>query len=222
MTGPAAARRARRGVVAQPHARGASRGPRSARIAQRRITDAATKTDPSGLGRRARRRATRRATPSSPGRGSTRWREQLAAILDQPPYEPVAGRARARGASGSPSTALLAAWLRLTLDVPVDWAYLDSGRSGRTASSRSRWCARAARCCWSAHSRAWRSSPSPGSRCTTWPSRAGPARMPRREAPSPRPGRPVWSSHHRGLAAAGPSGDEGDAAERMSRYGRGE
>jgi len=29
-----------------------------------------------------------------------------------------------RGAASSPSTALLAAWLRLMLDVPVDWRYL--------------------------------------------------------------------------------------------------
>ena len=53
----------------------------------------------------------------------TRWREQLAAILDQPPFERVT-RVRVRGASDSPSTALLAAWLRLALDVPVDWGYL--------------------------------------------------------------------------------------------------
>ena len=92
------------------------------RIAQRRITDAATKTDPSawvaGLG-----------DSYAPGDTDlawtrlTRWREQLAAILDQPPYDPVTS-VRVRGASDSPSTALLAAWLRLALDVPVDWAYL--------------------------------------------------------------------------------------------------
>ena len=48
----------------------------------------------------------------------THWREQLAAVLDQPPYEPVTA-VHVRGASSSPSTALLAAWLRLMLDVPV-------------------------------------------------------------------------------------------------------
>ncbi|MET0673264.1 MAG: glucose-6-phosphate dehydrogenase assembly protein OpcA [Microbacterium pygmaeum] len=94
------------------------------KIAQRRITDAATKADPSawvaGLG-----------DQYSPGDTDlawtrlTRWREQLAAILDQPPYEPVRS-VRVRGASDSPSTALLAAWLRLALDVPVDWGYLDA------------------------------------------------------------------------------------------------
>ena len=53
----------------------------------------------------------------------THWREQLAAVLDQPPYEPIT-EVHVRGASSSPSTALLAAWLRLMLDVPVDWQYL--------------------------------------------------------------------------------------------------
>jgi glucose-6-phosphate dehydrogenase assembly protein OpcA len=93
------------------------------KIAQRRITDAATKSDPSawvaGLG-----------ASYAPGDTDlawtrlTHWREQLAAILDQPPYEAVTS-VRVRGASDSPSTALLAAWLRLALDVPVDWSYLD-------------------------------------------------------------------------------------------------
>ena len=94
------------------------------RIAQRRITDAATKSDPSSwvasLGEPYAPRATDLAWTRL-----TRWREQLAAILDQPPYEPVTA-VRVRGAADSPSTALLAAWLRLALDVPVDWAYLDA------------------------------------------------------------------------------------------------
>jgi glucose-6-phosphate dehydrogenase assembly protein OpcA len=93
------------------------------RIAQRRITDAATKSDPSAwvasLGGRYAPGDTDLAWTRL-----TRWREQLAAILDQPPYEPVTG-VRVRGAADSPSTALLAAWLRLALDVPVDWGYLD-------------------------------------------------------------------------------------------------
>ncbi|WP_214466862.1 glucose-6-phosphate dehydrogenase assembly protein OpcA [Microbacterium flavescens] len=92
------------------------------RIAQRRITDAATKSDPSawvaGLGEQYAPGDTDLAWTRL-----TRWREQLAAILDQPPYEPVTA-VRVRGASDSPSTALLAAWLRLSLDVRVDWEYL--------------------------------------------------------------------------------------------------
>jgi glucose-6-phosphate dehydrogenase assembly protein OpcA len=91
-------------------------------IAQRRITDASSQPDPAAwidsLG-----------DNYAPGDTDfawtrvTRWREQLAAVLDQPPYEPVTA-VRVRGASDSPSTALLAAWLRLKLGVPVDYAYL--------------------------------------------------------------------------------------------------
>lgn len=92
------------------------------RIAQRRITDASTVPF----------EATRVAHLGdcySPGDTDlawtrlTHWREQLAAVLDQPPYEPITA-VEVRGATTSPSTALLAAWLRLTLGVPVEWHYL--------------------------------------------------------------------------------------------------
>ncbi len=92
------------------------------RIAQRRITDAASQSDPAawvaGLGEHY-----------SPGDTDfawtriTRWREQLAAVLDQPPYDQVL-TAEVLGAADSPSTSLLAAWLRLKLDVPVTFEYL--------------------------------------------------------------------------------------------------
>jgi glucose-6-phosphate dehydrogenase assembly protein OpcA len=92
------------------------------RIAQRRITDASSQPDPAAwvddLG-----------SHYSPGDTDfawtrvTRWREQLAAVLDQPPYEPVTA-VQVRGAADSPSTALLAAWLRLKLGVRVDYGYL--------------------------------------------------------------------------------------------------
>ncbi|MDZ8172626.1 glucose-6-phosphate dehydrogenase assembly protein OpcA [Microbacterium xanthum] len=94
------------------------------RIAQRRITDAATKSDPGAW-------VASLGDHYAPGDTDlawtrlTRWREQLAAILDQPPYEPVTA-VRVRGAADSPSTALLAAWLRLALDVPVEWGYLEA------------------------------------------------------------------------------------------------
>jgi len=92
------------------------------RIAQRRITDAATKSDPSAW-------VAHLGSDHAPGDTDlawtrlTHWREQLAAVLDQPPYD-VVTRIEVRGASSSPSTALLAAWLRLMLDAPVDWRYL--------------------------------------------------------------------------------------------------
>ena len=44
-------------------------------------------------------------------------------MLDQPPFENVTG-VEVLGAADSPSTPLLAAWLRLALDVDVAWAYL--------------------------------------------------------------------------------------------------
>lgn len=92
------------------------------RIAQRRITDASTKADPTEwlgqLGAKYRPGDTDFAWTRV-----TRWREHLAAVLDQPPYTPVLA-AEVRGAGDSPSTALLAAWLRLMLDVPVDYTYI--------------------------------------------------------------------------------------------------
>ncbi|GGH34715.1 glucose-6-phosphate dehydrogenase assembly protein OpcA [Microbacterium album] len=93
------------------------------RIAQRRITDTATAPYSS-------ERLTQLESSYTPGDTDlawtrlTRWREQLAAVLDQPPYEPVTA-VQVRGASTSPSTALLAAWLGLALDLPVDWRYED-------------------------------------------------------------------------------------------------
>jgi len=93
------------------------------RIAQRRITDAATASD-------VRERLSELGDSHRPGDTDlawtrlTHWREQLAAVLDQPPFETVTA-AEVRGASASPSTALLAAWLQMALQVPVTWSYED-------------------------------------------------------------------------------------------------
>lgn len=88
------------------------------RMAQRRITDAAEHADPvealAALGRNYQ--------PGDTDFAWTRltlWRAQLAAVLDQPPYEPVES-IRVSGAADSPSTELLGAWLRLQLDAPVE------------------------------------------------------------------------------------------------------
>ncbi|KDA06213.1 OpcA protein [Microbacterium sp. CH12i] len=92
-------------------------------IAQRRITDAATASD-------VRARLSLRGKTHAPGDTDlawtrlTHWREQLAAVLDQPPYETITS-AEVLGAAASPSTALLAAWLQLSLDVPVRWHFED-------------------------------------------------------------------------------------------------
>jgi len=92
------------------------------RIAQRRITDASTRPyEPHRLAVLGQNHA-----PGDTDLAWTRlthWRAQLAAVLDQPPFDVVTA-VDVAGASSSPSTALLAAWLRLMLDVPVTWRYL--------------------------------------------------------------------------------------------------
>lgn len=91
------------------------------RMAQRRITDASTKPF-------AKDRLSRLGPSYAPGDTDlawtrlTHWREQLAAVLDQPPYDPVTA-VEVVGAGSSPSTGLLAAWLGLKLDLPVQWRY---------------------------------------------------------------------------------------------------
>jgi glucose-6-phosphate dehydrogenase assembly protein OpcA len=87
------------------------------KIAQRRITDAAEHADPVG----AIKTLGSNYQPGDTDFAWTRltlWRAQLAAVLDQPPYEPVTA-VTVSGAANSPSTELLAAWLRLQLQVPV-------------------------------------------------------------------------------------------------------
>lgn len=88
------------------------------RIAQRRITDAANQRDPA----EAIRALGDSYEPGDTDFAWTRltlWRNQLAAALDQPPFEPVTA-VEVSGASDSPSTLLLAAWLQLRLQVPVN------------------------------------------------------------------------------------------------------
>lgn len=100
------------------------------RIAQRRITDSATASDPNAeIGRRGES-----YHPGDTDFAWTRltfWRAQLAAVLDQPPYEPVTA-AEVTGAAKSPSTELLAAWLKLQLkaDVSLELAGPGHGSSG--------------------------------------------------------------------------------------------
>lgn len=86
-------------------------------MAQRRITDAAA-------GRNPLKALQSRAEHHVPGDTDlawtriTRWRALLAAALDLPPYEPITS-ATVTGSADSPSTDLLAAWLKLTLRCPV-------------------------------------------------------------------------------------------------------
>ncbi len=86
-------------------------------MAQRRITDAAEASHPLA-------EIKSRAESYQPGDTDlawtriTLWRGLLAAALDQPPYEPVTSAVVA-GASDSPSTDLMAAWLAQALQCPV-------------------------------------------------------------------------------------------------------
>ena len=97
------------------------------RLAQRRITDAAAASDPTESLRRV-------AAGYQPGDTDfawtrlTKWRSQLAATLDQPPFDAVL-RAEVSGAVDSPSTVLLAAWLELRLQVPVSVDVADGNPS---------------------------------------------------------------------------------------------
>ena len=107
----------------------ASRSPLGV-IAQRRITDAASSPNPAAA-------LVRLAQTYAPGDTDfawtrlTLWRAQLAAVLDQPPYEHVT-KVTVHGAADSPSTVLLAAWLQLQLEVDVNLEVSDDahGSSG--------------------------------------------------------------------------------------------
>ena len=87
------------------------------RIAHRRITDSANEADP--IAALENIRSTYKAGDTDLAwTRLTNWRIQLAAVLDQTDGTPVTA-VTVEGASDSPSTILLAAWLTLALDVPV-------------------------------------------------------------------------------------------------------
>ena len=94
-------------------------------MAQRRITDAATARSP-------RKELDRRRAAYAAGdtdlawTRTTKWRGLLAAALDQPPYLPIES-ITVTGASDSPSTDLLAAWLAEALKAPVVRARTTAG-----------------------------------------------------------------------------------------------
>ncbi|HEV7183046.1 MAG: glucose-6-phosphate dehydrogenase assembly protein OpcA [Leifsonia sp.] len=100
------------------------------RIATRRITDASAQSDPQA----ALHHLSKTYAPGDTDFAWTRltlWRAQLAAVLDQPPFEPIEN-VEVAGAADSPSTVLLAAWLSLQLQVPVqhDLTSRATGSSG--------------------------------------------------------------------------------------------
>lgn len=94
------------------------------RIAHRRITDASAR---SGDPQEALVSCARTYTPGDADFAWTRvtlWRAQLAAVLDQPPFENIT-RVEVSGSVDSPSTTLLAAWLHLALQAPTRFALTD-------------------------------------------------------------------------------------------------
>jgi glucose-6-phosphate dehydrogenase assembly protein OpcA len=100
------------------------------RIAQRRITDAAAASNPLG----ALDHLAKTYAPGDTDFAWTRltlWRAQLAAVLDQPPFETITA-VEVHGAADSPSTVLLAAWLQEQLQVDVKLEMIDTstGSSG--------------------------------------------------------------------------------------------
>ena len=101
-----------------------------ARIAQRRITDAAEAPRPSAA-------LARRAETYRPGDTDlawtrvTLWRGLLAAALDGPPFEKVTAAVVA-GAPDSPSTDLLAGWLAMALKIPVTRERMPEGSGIRS------------------------------------------------------------------------------------------
>ncbi|MEG3034628.1 MAG: glucose-6-phosphate dehydrogenase assembly protein OpcA, partial [Aurantimicrobium sp.] len=97
------------------------------KIAQCRITDAASQADPI----EALSDLSKTYAPGDADFAWTRltlWRTQLAAVLDQPPYEPIT-EAHVTSTPDFPSAKMLAAWLQLQLGVPVSCDLTHTGLS---------------------------------------------------------------------------------------------
>lgn len=94
-------------------------------MAQRRITDSAASRRPAKMLQQLADVHAAGDTDLAWTR-LTRWRALLAAALDQPPFEPVVS-ATVSGATDSPSTELLAAWLAQNLRCPVTRARTRAG-----------------------------------------------------------------------------------------------
>nr|WP_218868594.1 glucose-6-phosphate dehydrogenase assembly protein OpcA [Pseudoclavibacter chungangensis] len=101
------------------------------RIAQLRISDSRDEQDPVAA-------LERLGDGFEPGDSDlawtrlTMWRAQLAAVLDQPPFEPVLS-VEVVGRADSSSAVLMAAWLELALRVPVTLQHSEDGSRNRTS-----------------------------------------------------------------------------------------
>lgn len=98
-------------------------------LAQRRITDSYVAKDGLKLLLSLRENYAPGDTDLSWTR-TTLWRGLIAAMLDQPPYEPIQS-AVVVGEAGHAAIDLLAAWLALRLDIPVDMVRVE-GAPGLT------------------------------------------------------------------------------------------
>lgn len=87
-------------------------------MAQRRITSAQHSGEPAEVTLRRLRDGYSPGDTDLAWTGVTFWRNYLAAMLDEPPYEKVTS-AVVRGNKSHPAVVLLAAWLALRLDVSV-------------------------------------------------------------------------------------------------------
>ena len=98
------------------------------RIAGRRITDVGAQKKPS---EHLRKLAINYAAGDSDFAWTrlTLWRQQLAVVLDQPPYDSVTA-VEITGALDSPSVELMAAWLELKLKAPVKMVKKSRDRAG--------------------------------------------------------------------------------------------
>ena len=122
-------------VVWWPYAAPKTAGETSiGRIAHRRITDSANEADPKQALENIRRTYRVGDTDLAWTRLTT-WRIQLAAVLDYASSSPVTA-VTVEGASDSPSTLLLAAWLELCLKVPVTMVAARAGTGMRSVRLR--------------------------------------------------------------------------------------
>jgi glucose-6-phosphate dehydrogenase assembly protein OpcA len=93
------------------------------KIATRRITDALSQKDPAAF----LENLSKTYAPGDSDFSWTRltlWRAQLAALLDQPPYDPIES-IELVGDLNNPSVLLLAAWLKFQLECPVATEHRD-------------------------------------------------------------------------------------------------
>lgn len=97
------------------------------RIAQLRITDATEEEGEAAIRRLAEGFAA--GDSDLAWTRLTAWRAQLAAVLDQPPFEPIRA-ARVLGRPDAATAILMAGWLALALRVPVTLASEDEATEG--------------------------------------------------------------------------------------------